>query len=138
MKISIKDLAGGGYTTLTDASHTDGMLQWFEPHHSVMMQADDLPGSVAKFRKPRGNISCSITLTFDTPYSSASDALASVRTIYGWLNKSVALKVEEGVAAEVQYYGNGVVTGCSSKPMGKSALHTMTFETDAVTTSDPT
>jgi len=138
MKISYATPASSpSYTTLGDESDRTATIELFAPGFAPLNQIEPLAGGSNTFKKAQGNVAVQVQIVVTIPYATKLLALASISTLFTAFNNAKKhLKVEE--SSTVHYYPNALLTGYQPVLKGVTVQHTLSFQTDALTTSAPT
>lgn len=135
MLVKYKLVSGGSYTLLFDESAGDANEK-FAPSFRDTVQKVAGYGAANQTKVPLSNTDGQLPLRWSSNYSSADNALLAIAALRSaFKGTSVHLQVTVGTA--VVYFPNASLASSAHDQHGCEVLHTLTFDTDDITTTAP-
>jgi hypothetical protein len=124
----------GPYKPLFDEAAGD-TLEKVSGSFAGIVQKEPLAGGTAQARFARGNVAGKNQFRWNSVYASADAAQTAVSAINALKMTPVHLQLTEGNT--VQYLPNSIAESYEFDRQGQSVQHTLTFESDDLTTIAP-
>ena len=135
MLVNYKPVSGGSYTLLFDESAGDANEQ-FAPSFRDSLYKPGGYGAASAPKIPLANTEGQVAFKWSSNYASAAVGAAAIATLRAAL-KGVPVHLQVTVGATVLYFPNANLTASSHNQKSREVLHSLTFETDDVTTTAP-
>ena len=135
MLVKYKLVSGGSYALLFDESAGDASEK-FAPSFRDAVQKVQGYGAASETRVPMSNTAGQLPLKWSSNYATADGATAAIATLRTTF-KGVPVHLQVINGSTTVYFPNAVLSSSSHDQHGRECLHTMTFETDDITTTAP-
>ena len=137
MKVSYQIVGSGSYVALFDqANGAQVVMPDFKGNARFNSNKSAGFGAVSQSITPMGNVVVSLPWKFGITYPTLAAATAAVRTMQALGGLFIDIQVIQD--SETQYYPYGTITSYDWEQTGAYVLHSISFETQAVTTTPPT
>jgi len=124
-----------GWALLFDEANGDAHEKFAPSFRDVIMK----PGGYAAPSAPRyplNNTECQLPLRWSQNYATADAAFDSIRALRSAF-KGLYVHLQVTVGAKVNYFPNATLASTEHDQKGREMLHTLHFETDDITSNDP-
>jgi len=123
-----------GYVSLFDESKGD-TLEADRGSFKGLVQKESLAFGASQFRAPRGNVSGSLALRWTSTYADSATARNSIATMNMLKLSLLHLKIVDG--SVTLYAPNAISESYEYDHQGRGVTHSLTFECDDLTTTQP-
>jgi hypothetical protein len=135
MLVNYKPVAGGSYALLFDESAGDANEK-FAPSFRDVVTPFQGYGASSGLRLALANTAGQLPLKWSSNYATADAGATAIATLRAAF-KGVPVHLQVTVGATVLYFPNAVLSGSSHDQKGREVMHSLTFETDDITTTAP-
>jgi len=128
--------AVGGWTLLFDESAGDANEKFNPSFRDAVMKVTGY-GAANELKIPLSNTSCQLPFKWSQNYATVAAAATGINTVRAAF-KGLTKHLRCTFDATLLYFPNAVLSGSSHDQHGREVLHQLNFETDDVTTTEPT